>query len=185
MFVPLRKSILPNPDNLSPYLEEIKKNKIYSNNGPLVKRFENALAKQYAVSAENVLSVSSATMGLSLVLSYFASHQNTGGACVIPDFTFPAVGNIANNSRYYPLICDVNEHTWQLEPTTILKNNKHKIGAVMPVSCFGAPVDIESWVKFKNDTGIPVVLDNAWSFDTLIPSELPALRALLMISSFK
>jgi dTDP-4-amino-4,6-dideoxygalactose transaminase len=44
----------------------------------------------------------------------------------------------------------------------------------MPVSAFGAPVDLRGWDAFTAETGIPAVLDAAAGVDTLRPGMTPA-----------
>jgi dTDP-4-amino-4,6-dideoxygalactose transaminase len=50
-----------------------------------------------------------------------------------------------------------------------------EIGALMIVSPFGAMVDTLAWDAFSTDTGIPVIIDAAASFDTV--ASLPRARA--------
>lgn len=48
----------------------------------------------------------------------------------------------------------------------------------MPVAPFGAPIDFESWEKFRAETGVAVVIDAAASFDTIRASNVPAVVSL-------
>jgi dTDP-4-amino-4,6-dideoxygalactose transaminase len=53
-----------------------------------------------------------------------------------------------------------------------------QVGAIMPVAPFGQPIDIAAWDRFRAHTGIPVVIDAAAGFDSLVPSETPAVVSL-------
>src|SRR5262249_19336682 len=52
------------------------------------------------------------------------------------------------------------------------------VGAVMPVAPFGRPIDGARWDAFRADTGVPVVIDAAAGFDSLIPGPTPAVVSL-------
>ncbi len=57
------------------------------------------------------------------------------------------------------------------------------VGAVIVVSAFGAPVVTSDWDAFTEETGIPVIIDCAASFDTVasVPQARPG-RSPIMIS---
>ena len=70
-----------------------------------------------------------------------------------------------------PWFVDVDEATWLIEPEQVLAvARKRKVGAVVVVSAFGAPLDISKWDRFTADTGIPVLIDAAAGFDSFAPA---------------
>jgi dTDP-4-amino-4,6-dideoxygalactose transaminase len=48
------------------------------------------------------------------------------------------------------------------------------VSAVTPVAPFGQPLDIAAWEGFRARTELPVVIDAAAGFDSLVPGETPA-----------
>ena len=52
------------------------------------------------------------------------------------------------------------------------------VSAVIPVSPFGAPLEMGPWLKFRAETGITVVADAAAAFDSVRASEIPAVVSL-------
>jgi len=50
--------------------------------------------------------------------------------------------------------------------------------AVIPVSPFGAGIDRAEWDRFTAKTGIPVVIDAAAGFDSLVPGPTPSVISL-------
>jgi dTDP-4-amino-4,6-dideoxygalactose transaminase len=48
----------------------------------------------------------------------------------------------------------------------------------MVVAAFGQPVDVSAWVRFREETGVPVILDAAASFDTVHDPRLPTMVSL-------
>jgi dTDP-4-amino-4,6-dideoxygalactose transaminase len=66
-----------------------------------------------------------------------------------------------------PVFIDVINDDWQIDCEAIKKlANEREIKAVMVVSPFGAPVNLEKWNYFIEETGIPVVIDAAAGFDS-------------------
>ena len=53
-----------------------------------------------------------------------------------------------------------------------------EVGAVMPVVPFGRPIDFDGWDRFRSRTGLPVVIDAAAGFDSVTPTETPAVVSL-------
>jgi dTDP-4-amino-4,6-dideoxygalactose transaminase len=49
---------------------------------------------------------------------------------------------------------------------TAALNAAPDIAAVMPVAVFGSPMDGAAWDAFTEASGVPVVIDAAWSFDS-------------------
>jgi dTDP-4-amino-4,6-dideoxygalactose transaminase len=75
-----------------------------------------------------------------------------------------------------PWFHDVDRRTWALNPEAVLEtlnSISHPVGAVIVVSPFGAPIDIQDWEALEDRTGIPVVVDAAAGFDTAVASRIP------------
>src|ERR1039458_2512438 len=53
-----------------------------------------------------------------------------------------------------------------------------KVGAVIAVSPFGAPLEIAPWRDLQEQTGMPVVVDAAAGFDTAGDSPIPQVVSL-------
>lgn len=158
---------LPDADALMPFLREIDANRWYSNFGPLVLRFEAALAKQFAAAEGCVVTVGNATLGIAIAL------LETGGgpgACMMPAWTHIASVSAAVCAGLTPWLVDVDPATWQLHPAAArdyLANAPERPRVVLAVSPFGAAVDAASWDDFTAATGIPAVIDAAAAFDTV------------------
>ena len=48
----------------------------------------------------------------------------------------------------------------------------------MPVVPFGRAIDLAAWDRFRSQTGLPVVIDAAAGFDTLLPGDTPVVVSL-------
>lgn len=177
--IPLMRPLLPTAAEILPYLQKIDETRWYSNFGPMVDAFEIRLAEMLGLSQENLVCVASGTIGL--VLSLRAQEPAENSYCLMPSWTFAASANAARWAQMKPWFLDVDEQSWMLTPETVreaLGTIDGPIGAVMPVSAFGAPIDVAAWDAFRRETGIPVVIDAAAAFDGAQFGEPPVVVSL-------
>jgi dTDP-4-amino-4,6-dideoxygalactose transaminase len=80
-----------------------------------------------------------------------------------------------------PWIVDVSAESWALEANAVealLPTAPGEVSAVVPVAPFGGHLDPAPWERFRERTGIAVVIDAAAAFDTLVASSVPAVVSL-------
>jgi dTDP-4-amino-4,6-dideoxygalactose transaminase len=177
--VPVMRPKLPAASSVLPYLSEIDATRIYSNFGPLSIRLEHRLAAHFKVGDDAVTAVANATLGLALALT--AQQVTAGSLCVIPAWTFVASPQAASLAGLIPYLVDVDPRTWAIEPDAIdevIASAPGEVGAVMPVAPFGFPIDLCAWDRFRTRTGLPVVIDAAAGFDTVVPTGTPTVVSL-------
>jgi dTDP-4-amino-4,6-dideoxygalactose transaminase len=177
--LPVAKPRLPTAERLMPYLQQIDHARWYSNGGPRILEFEARLAHHCGNAQAHVATVANATLGLTLAL--LATDVTPGTFCMVPSWTFAATGHAILAAGLIPWMVDVNAETWTLEPEAardLLADAPGPVGAVIPVSAFGAPLDMQSWQAFRAETGIAVVADAAAAFDTVRASDIPAVVSL-------
>lgn len=161
----MRPQLAPYPI-LRPYLERIDDNRYYSNHGPLVREFEARLDSYFGVARGHSATVANGTTALSAAL--LAVGAKPGSICLVPSWTFVASAAAIWTANLRPRFIDVSFDDWMISPNQILmRSDLHEVGAVMPVSAFGIPLDTQAWDAFSAQTGIPVVIDAAAAFDTL------------------
>jgi len=177
--IPIMRPKLPSADRLAPYLERIDRTRIYSNFGPLASELEDRLAVHFGMASGAVVTVANATLGLVLALA--AAGAQPGTLCAIPAWTFIASAHAAIMAGLIPYFVDVDPVTWTVDVDAIteaIDSAPGPVGAVMPVAPFGHPLDVAAWDRFRARTAIPVVIDAAAAFDSLIPGEAPAVVSL-------
>lgn len=170
---------LPEADALTPYIRRIDEARFYTNFGPLVRELEERLAAHWSLPSDCAVTTSSGTMAL--VVALRASDAPAGSLCLMPSWTFPASAHAVMAAGLVPYFVDVSAESWALEPDAALaalSTAPAPVGAVMPVTPFGAPLEADSWLEFRESTGIPVVIDAAASFDTIVPGRIPAIVSL-------
>src|ERR1035441_1806628 len=177
--LPVMRPRLPSAAEILPYLQTIDEARWYSNYGPLVTRLEQQLARRLGMTAGGVVTTANATAGLTAAL--LARRAPAGSFCLMPSWTFAATAHAARAAGLIPWFHDVARSTWALDPGAVRQTLKHlagKVGAVIAVSPFGAPLEIAPWRDLEKQTGIPVVVDAAAAFDTAGAAPIPQVVSL-------
>ncbi|MFD1623153.1 DegT/DnrJ/EryC1/StrS family aminotransferase [Azospirillum griseum] len=167
---------LPVADRLLPYLRLIDANRWYSNRGPLLARFEQALADHFAVASDRVIGVANATAGLTA--SLLAAGVDDAGRdgsplCILPSWTHEATAVAALRAGLTPWFHEVEEADWSLSPERVadsLRANPTlaaRVSHVIVTAPFGAVVAAEPWRALSDHFGLAVTIDAASGFDQL------------------
>jgi len=170
--VGVAKPLLPAFPALEPYLRRIDANRWYSNLGPLVLELEDRLADRF-VRPTRIITCANGTQAITFALRAAGA---TEGFCAVPAWTFVATAHAAIQAGLTPWLLDVDPDTWMLDPAAVREALKHapgKVAAVIPVSAFGRPLDLEAWAAFRDETGIAVVADCAAGIDALDRAPVP------------
>ena len=180
--VPVMRPQLPTASELHPYIERIDAARYYSNHGPLLIELEAAFAAHFRVAPSQVALINNGTVALSAAL--VAAGARPGSKCLLPSWTFVGSASAVWAANLVPHFVDVDPDTWMLDLERLKQRpDLHEVGAVMIVSAFGSPVETAACDRFTEETGIPVIIDCAASFDTVatVPAAAPG-RSPIMIS---
>ena len=180
--LPLRKVKLPTFNKTKKYYEQIDKNLIYSNNGPLVRQLKKSLAEKFNIDQNYLTITSNGTVSLKTILRAIIELKLEMGQiheknfsdlyCLVPSFTFVASAMSIIESGLQPIFIDIEGDNGLISPITVKRFlekkivDRDKIIAIMPVSPFGAKINKNQWVEFKNEHDIEIVYDEAWCFDS-------------------
>ena len=166
------RPLLPKAQHLLPYLEMIDEARWYSNNGPLERTFQARLAALFGLATTKPILFSSGTMALQITLAAMARHTPQR-KCLMPSWTFPATALAARAAGLEPHFADVDEDSWALSPEAVLaRPDLDTFAALVPVAPFGQVPNLQAWNHVTRQTGLPVIIDAAASFDGLIQSGL-------------
>ena len=132
--------------------------------GPEVKELEEKL-QQYT-EAKHCITVASGTEAL--LISLKALDIGLGDEVVTTPFTFVATAEVIVNVGATPVFVDIQPDTYNIDPEkneqAITPNTK----AIMPVSLYGQPADMEEINAIAQKYGnIPVIEDSAQSFGAI------------------
>lgn len=169
---------MPTAEALAPYLAQMDEARWYSNFGPLLCAFEQRLVDRFSPPAF-VATAANGTVALTLALQ--AMNAGAGGFCAMPAWTFVATAHAVVQAGLVPWFVDVDPATWMLDPGVLearLAEAPGRIAATLPVAAFGCVPDLAAWARFRDRTGIPVLLDAAAAFDALAEAPVPAMVSL-------
>ena len=130
--------------------------------GPRTREFEAKLASY--LGAKHVVAVNSCTSALALALE--SLELKPGTEVVVPDFTFPATGNVVSRAGLKTVIADVDLDTYAVTVETLKRAVSPKTSAIMPVYPFGFAIDLDGIDEFAEARGIAVVEDAATALGT-------------------
>jgi len=151
----------------------------------LVLALEERLEVQYGLVAGTVTTVANATLGLTLALA--SQGARPGTLCALPAWTFVASAHAVTMAGLVPYFVDVDQESWAINPDKVaeaIAQAPATVGAVMPVAAFGRPLDTAAWDRFRERTGVPVVIDAAAAFDSIRPARTPAVISLHATKAF-
>jgi dTDP-4-amino-4,6-dideoxygalactose transaminase len=179
--IPVALPLLPRWDELASWVQQIDRSRVYTNRGPLGNELEARLASHYGClpGSDAVCLTASGTLGL--VASLLALDLEPGSICALPSWTFVASADAVVAAGLVPYLLDVDLDSWALAPEHVeaqIANMPRPPSVIMPVSPFGAPVDVRAWELFARDSGIAVVIDAAAGFDSVVASSLPTVVSL-------
>ena len=125
--------------------------------GPYVNRFEEALAA--ATGSERALTTANGTVALHLALA--ALGIGPGDEVIVPDLTFAATANAVLYCGGTPVLVDVREEDWGLDPRQVEAAIGPRTKAILPVHLYGHPCDLEAVLDIARRHGLAVVEDAA------------------------
>jgi perosamine synthetase len=123
--------------------------------GPMVDRFEAALAER--VEAPYVAAVSSGTAGLHL--SMRLAGIGRGDEVVTTPFSFVASANCALYEGATPVFADIDPRTLNLDPAAVEAAISPRTKAILPVHIFGYPAELAELEALAARHGLAIVED--------------------------
>ena len=150
--------LLPNLDEFHAMLEEIWASKWVTNNGSFHKQLENALAEYLKVPY-----ISLFTNGTLPLLTALQALRITGEVITTP-YSFVATTHSIWWNGCRPVFVDIEESTCGMDPEKIEAAITPKTTAIMPVHCYGKPVNTEAIQAIADKYGLKVIYDAAHAF---------------------
>lgn len=130
-----------------------------SSAAPIIKKFEEKYAQ--FIGTKYASSCSNGTVALHL--AYQACGIGPGDEVIVPNLTFIATANPARYLGAKPVLAEVDEHTWNIDPDSIEKKITPKTKAIVPVHLYGVPCDMKRIMEIAHKHGLKVIEDCAES----------------------
>lgn len=149
---------LPDLQEFIPYLEQIWKNKILTNNGPFHQQLEKELAEFLSVPYISLFA--NGTLALVTALQVL---RITGEVITTP-YSFVATTHSLWWNNIKPVFVDIEPELCNLDPEKIEAAITPKTTAILPVHVYGNPCKIERIQEIADIYGLKVIYDAAHTF---------------------
>lgn len=160
------KSFLPPENEYINYLDKIWKNTVLTNQGPLLKEFEQQVKKYLNVS--NFQFVANGTLALQLALKTLDAAE---GEVITTPFSYVATTSAILWEGFTPIFVDIDESTLNIDPEKIEASITSKTKAILAVHVFGNPCNVTEISKIAAKHNIPVIYDAAHAFGVKIDGQ--------------
>ncbi len=164
--IPVSRTFLPDMEELQFYIAKIYVQNQTTNNGPLVREFEEKLKTYLGV--KHLFLAGNATIGLQIAMNAL----NVAGKEVLTSaFSYVAAPSsiIAANAR--PKFVDIAADNFCIHPDLLEESISDYTGAILPTHVFNAVCDVERITSIAEKFGLPTVYDAAHSFGIKIGAE--------------
>lgn len=128
-----------------------------SSQGSFVKQFEDEFSTY--IGTRNGVAVSNGTVALHLAL--VALGVGSGDEVILPDLTFVGTINAVLYTGATPVLVDVEEQSWCIDPSAFERAITPRTKAVIPVHLYGQPCDMGQIMALANVHNISVIEDCA------------------------
>ena len=162
--------LLPDLDEFNEMLKEIWASKWITNNGQFHKQLEAALAEYLKVPY-----ISLFTNGTLPLLTALQAMRITGEVITTP-YSFVATTHSIWWNGCKPVFVDIEESTCGIDPDKIEAAITPKTTAIMPVHCYGKPVNMDAIQAIADKYGLKVIYDAAHAFGVEVPAPLSPLK---------
>jgi len=125
--------------------------------GPKVQAFEAAFRE--ITGASHAVALSSATAGLHLAL--LAAGVGPGDEVVTTPFTFAATVNVILHCGATPVLADISEDDYNIDPAEVERRLTPRTKAVLPVHYGGQPCRMDELLALARPRGLRVIEDAA------------------------
>lgn len=150
--------LLPNLDEFNSMLKEVWASKWVTNMGRFHIQLEQALCEYLKVPY-----ISLFTNGTLPLLTALQALRITGEVITTP-YSFVATTHSIWWNGCRPVFVDIEESTCGIDPNKIEAAITPKTTAIMPVHCYGKPVNMEAIQSIADKYGLKVIYDAAHAF---------------------
>jgi dTDP-4-amino-4,6-dideoxygalactose transaminase len=152
------RPFLPPLEEFQEYLEQIWASRQLTNKGKFHDLFEEKLAGYLGVKYVSLFS-----NGTLALISALQTLRITGEVITTP-YSFVATTHALNWNGIKPVFCDVEPHTYNLDPKRIEAAITPKTTAIMPVHVYGNPCDLQAIQEIAGTYGLKVIYDACHAF---------------------
>ena len=153
--IPVTKPILPDISAIAQGLEEIWGRGWLTNNGPVLKAFQDELCTLFATPNVGLFSNGS------LAVEAARECLDLEGEVIVPAFTFPATAHAILRAGLTPVFADLEPNRLTIDPNTIEDLCTERTAAILGVHMFGMPCYVDELQDIADRRGAALVYDAA------------------------
>ena len=132
--------------------------RVLTNDGPLVREFEGAIADYLGV--KHCITTCNGTIALMLAVR----GLDMKGEVIVPSFTFVATAHAVQWQETAPVFCDVNQGTHNLDPREIERHITPRTTGIVGVHLWGRPCDTEAIAEIAQRRNLKLLYDASHAF---------------------
>lgn len=130
---------------------------VWSYNGPAERQFNEAFAR--FTGTKYALSLANGTVTLQSALE--ACGVGYGDEVIVPGLTWQATAAAALDINAVPILVDVTEDTWCIDPARVERAITSRTKAIIPVHLYGCFADMDAIMSIAGKHGLKVIEDCA------------------------
>lgn len=131
--------------------------------GPEIELLEQQLAD--FVGVKHAIALSSGTTALQVAL--MAAGVGSGDEVIVPSFSFFATAEVVMLLGAVPVMVDIDPKTYNMDVGQLAQAFTSKTKAVIPVSLYGLPANMNKINQLSKDNNVIVIEDAAQSFGAM------------------
>jgi dTDP-4-amino-4,6-dideoxygalactose transaminase len=149
---------VPDRERFLQRLGEILDRRWFSNDGPVVREFEDAIARFLGV--EHCIATCNGTVALEIA----SRALGLAGEVIVPSFTFVATAHALQWRGLRPVFCDVDPVTHNIDPAGVEALITPRTSAILGVHLWGRPCAIAALEEIAERHGLALFFDAAHAF---------------------
>lgn len=126
-------------------------------NGPAVHKFQHELEEYLGV--KHVIPCANGTDALQIAM--MGLDLKPGDEVITTDFTFAATVEVIALLQLTPVLVDIEEDSFNIDPEAIKRAITPKTKAIVPVHLFGRAANMDAIMKIAEENNLYVIEDNA------------------------
>jgi dTDP-4-amino-4,6-dideoxygalactose transaminase len=139
-------------------IEQILDRRRFTNNGPVVREFEQRIAAHLGV--RHCIAMCNATIALEIATRALGFE----GEVIVPSFTFVATAHSLQWQEIRPVFCDVDPHTHNLDPARVEELITPNTTGIVGVHVWGRACAVEELTAIAARHRIGLMFDAAHAF---------------------
>jgi dTDP-4-amino-4,6-dideoxygalactose transaminase len=129
-----------------------------TNDGPLVREFERAVAESLDV--PHCIAMCNGTVALEIAIRAAGLH----GEVIVPPFTFVATAHALQWQRITPVFCDIDPATHNIDPDRVEELITERTTGILAVHLWGRPAPVDALTEIADRHGLRLLFDAAHAF---------------------